>query len=139
MKNKAYEYARAVVNKKIPAPKYVIKQCKLFLKIAEDKDKKYVINNSKVNQIEAILKILIMPKGLKAGQSIYECSCGYHEDRDVHAARNMIEIAKSCFEDGFVPTEHREVTLMEFKAAVADEILGCKSGQRSEKITPFKV
>ena len=77
LKNKAYEYARAVVNKKIPAPKYVIKQCKLFLKIAEDKDKKYVINNSKVNQIEAILKILIMPKGLKAGQSIYECSCGY--------------------------------------------------------------
>ena len=70
---------------------------------------------------------------------VYECSCGYHEDRDVHAARNMIEIAKSCFEDGFVPTEHREVTLMEFKAAVADEILGCKSGQRSEKITPFKV
>ena len=77
MKNKAYQYAKAVVDKKIIAPRYVIKQCKQFLKIAEDKDKKYVINNRKVNQIEAILKILIMPKGLKAGQSIYECSCGY--------------------------------------------------------------
>lgn len=77
MKNKAYQYAKAVVDKKIMAPRYVIKQCKQFLKIAEDKDKKYVINNRKVNQIEAILKILIMPKGLKAGQSIYECSCGY--------------------------------------------------------------
>lgn len=77
MKNKAYQYAKAVVDKKIIAPKYVIKQCKQFLKIAEDKDKKYVINNRKVNQIEAILKLLIMPKGLKAGQSIYECSCGY--------------------------------------------------------------
>ena len=76
MKNKAYQYAKAVVDKKIMAPRYVIKQCKQFLKIAEDKDKKYVINNRKVNQIEAILKILIMPKGLKAGQSIYECSCG---------------------------------------------------------------
>ena len=77
LKNKAYQYAKAVVDKKIMAPRYVIKQCKQFLKIAEDKDKKYVINNRKVNQIEAILKILIMPKGLKAGQSIYECSCGY--------------------------------------------------------------
>lgn len=77
MKNKAYQYAKVVVDKKIMAPRYVIKQCKQFLKIAEDKDKKYVINNRKVNQIEAILKILIMPKGLKAGQSIYECSCGY--------------------------------------------------------------
>ena len=77
MKNKAYQYAKAVVDKKIQAPKYVIKQCEQFLEIAEDKHKKYRINNDKVSQIEAILKILIMPKGLKAGQSIYECSCGY--------------------------------------------------------------
>ena len=77
MNNKAYEYATKVVKKKIVAPKYVIKQCKEFLKIADGKDKKYVINTSKEKQIEQILKILIMPKGLKAGQSIYECSCGY--------------------------------------------------------------
>lgn len=77
MNNKAYQYASDVVKKKITAPKYVIKQCKSFLKIADDKDKKYMINYSKVKQIEAILKILIMPKGLKAGQSIYQCSCGY--------------------------------------------------------------
>ena len=77
MKNKAYKYARDVVNKKIIAPKYVIKQCQEFLDIAEGKNPKYVINNNKVKQIEAILKLLIMPKGLKAGQSIYKCSCGY--------------------------------------------------------------
>lgn len=77
MNNKAYQYASDVVKKKIAAPKYVIKQCKSFLKIADDKDKKYMINYNKVKQIEAILKILIMPKGLKAGQSIYQCSCGY--------------------------------------------------------------
>ena len=77
MNNKAYQYASDVVKKKITAPKYVIKQCKSFLKIADDKDKKYMINYNKVRQIEAILKILIMPKGLKAGQSIYQCSCGY--------------------------------------------------------------
>lgn len=77
MKNKAYKYASDVVNKKIIAPKYVIKQCQEFLDIAEGKNPKYVINNNKVKQIEAILKLLIMPKGLKAGQSIYKCSCGY--------------------------------------------------------------
>ena len=77
MKNKAYDYAKNIVNKKITAPKYVIKQCKQFIKIADDKDPKYVINKTKVSQIEAILKLLIMPKGLKAGQTIYECSCGY--------------------------------------------------------------
>ena len=77
LKNKAYDYAKNIVNKKIKAPKYVIKQCKQFIKIADDKDPKYVINKTKVNQIEAILKLLIMPKGLKAGQTIYECSCGY--------------------------------------------------------------
>ena len=77
LKNKAYKYASDVVNKKIIAPKYVIKQCQEFLDIAEGKNPKYVINNNKVKQIEAILKLLIMPKGLKAGQSIYKCSCGY--------------------------------------------------------------
>ena len=77
LKNKAYKYASDVVNKKITAPKYVIKQCQEFLDIAEGKNPKYVINNNKVKQIEEILKLLIMPKGLKAGQSIYKCSCGY--------------------------------------------------------------
>lgn len=77
MNNKAYKYASDVVNETIIAPKYVIKQCEEFLKIADGKDSKYVINTAKVKQIESVLKILIMPKGLKAGQSIYKCSCGY--------------------------------------------------------------
>lgn len=66
----------------------------------------------------------------------YVCSCGYQEDRDVHAAKNMIEIAKSCFDDRFVPTEHREVTLTEFKTSAA---CSCKSGQGNEKITSFRM
>ena len=77
MKNKAYQYAKDIISGKIPAPRYVIKQCKIFINIADNKDEKYIINDRKVKQIEAILKILIMPKGLKAGQTIYECSCGY--------------------------------------------------------------
>ena len=46
-----------------------------------------------------------------------ECSCGHIEDRDVHSAKNMIFIAKSCFKNGLVPTEHREITLTEFRAS----------------------
>ena len=45
------------------------------------------------------------------------CGCGYVEDRDVHSAKNMIFIAKSCFANHLVPTEHREVTLTEFRSS----------------------
>ena len=64
MKTKAYAYALDVVNKKVEAPIYVIKQCEEFIKIAEGKDEKYVINDKKVKQIESILKLLIMIKSV---------------------------------------------------------------------------
>lgn len=48
-----------------------------FIRISEDKDKRYMINEAKYKQIEAVLKLLIMPKGLKAGQTLYECTTGY--------------------------------------------------------------
>ena len=57
MKNKAYQYAKAVVDKEITAPKYVIKQCENFLEIAEDKNPKYMINNSKVKANDKLLVI----------------------------------------------------------------------------------
>lgn len=77
MKNKAYIYAENVVNRKVEAPKYVIKQCEDFLNISDGKDKKYIIDDDKVKLIEEILKILIMPKGLKANKSLYDATCGY--------------------------------------------------------------
>ena len=46
-----------------------------------------------------------------------ECSGGYVEDRDIHSAKNMIVIAKACFENSLVPTEHREITPTEFRAS----------------------
>lgn len=50
----------------------------------------------------------------------YACECGYSHDRDIHSAKNMLAIKDLVFQtQNFVPTEHREVTLMEFKAAVA--------------------
>lgn len=76
MKNKGYEYCKNSIRKKT-TPKYVKKQMKNWMRICEGKDKKYFINEKKVKQIELILKILVMPKGLKAGQSVYDCTCGY--------------------------------------------------------------
>ena len=75
MDNKAYNYAKNTKTK--DKPKYVKKQCKEFIKIADGKDEKYYLDENKVKQIENILKLLIMPKGLKAGKSLYECSTNY--------------------------------------------------------------
>ena len=74
--NKAYEYAKKSTKSK-DVPKYVKKQCREFIKIADGKDAKYFLDESKVKQIENVLKLLIMPKGLKAGQNLYECSTQY--------------------------------------------------------------
>ena len=76
MDYKAYKYAKWCIRSKF-VPKYVKKQCKEFIKIANGKDKKYYLNEEKVNQIENILKLLIMPKGLKAGTPLYECTSNY--------------------------------------------------------------
>jgi len=49
----------------------------------------------------------------------YVCDCGYQEDRDIHSARNMLSIKDLVFSKlNFVPTEHREITLMEFKTSI---------------------
>ena len=74
--NKAYEFCQESVKKKT-TPKYVKIQMKAWMKICEGKDKKYIVSKKKVRQIENILKLLVMPKGLKAGKSLYECTVGY--------------------------------------------------------------
>lgn len=76
MDNRAYQYAKKSLKAK-EVPKYVKKQMKEFIKIADGKDEKYYINEDKVKQIENVLKLLIMPKGLKAGKTLYECTCNY--------------------------------------------------------------
>lgn len=73
---KAYEYCKKSIRQKT-TPKYVKRQMRLWMKIAEGKDSKYYVSCRKIQQIENILKLLIMPKGLKAGQTVYECTCGY--------------------------------------------------------------
>lgn len=73
---KAYEFCKRSVKAK-SCPKYVKLQMREFMRISEGKDPKYIVSEKKVKQLENILKILIMPKGLKAGQSLYECTTGY--------------------------------------------------------------
>ena len=74
--NKAYDYCKKSVRKKT-TPKYVKLQMRVFMKDYEGKNKKYFVNENKVKQVENILKILNMPKGLKAGQPLYNCTTGY--------------------------------------------------------------
>ena len=74
--NKAYEFCKESVKKKT-TPKYVKLQMKAWMKICEGKDKKFVVSEKKVRQINNILKLLIMPKGLKAGLPLYQCTVGY--------------------------------------------------------------
>lgn len=83
--DKAYEYATKVVKgkltdcykKKTIAPRYVIKQCEEYISIADGKNKKYVIDESKAEKVTNLLKYLKMPLGINAGQSLYECTTGY--------------------------------------------------------------
>ena len=63
--------------KKFTAPKYVKKQCEIFLKICDDKDPKYCINEKRLKKINKIAKVLKMAKGIKAGESIYNSLAGY--------------------------------------------------------------
>ena len=74
--NKAYEFCKKSIDLKT-TPKYVRLQMKDFLKVCEGSDEKYIVCDEKVKQLENILKILIMPKGLKAGQTLYDCTTGY--------------------------------------------------------------
>lgn len=73
---KAYEFCKEHINKGT-TPKYVKLQMKDFMRVYEGKDEKYIISKKKLKQLENILKLLVMPKGLKAGKSLYETTCGY--------------------------------------------------------------
>lgn len=73
---KAYLYCKANIKLKT-TPKYVKLQMKQFMDLCEGKSKKYEVSSDKIKKIEDLTKLLIMPRGLKAGKSIYECSEGY--------------------------------------------------------------
>lgn len=67
----------AVAESKINAPKFVKLQIKEFLSIANNKDSRYKIDENKVRTIGELLKLLIMPKGLKANATVYDVMAGF--------------------------------------------------------------
>ena len=65
---------------------------------------------------------------------VYKCGCGYEYDRDEHAARNMLYIMHMVLDHlKKLPTEHREVTLTEFRTAVEGQP-SVSLERRSEKM-----
>lgn len=74
--NKAYEYCKKSVDLD-STPKYVKLQILDFMNTYEGNNDKYLISQKKYDQLESILKLLIMPKGLKAGKTLYDCTMGY--------------------------------------------------------------
>ena len=76
-KHPAYQYAMDVAKGNINVPKYVKLQVKEFLNIANNKDRQYIIDDNKVRTIGELLKLLIMPKGLKANITVYDAMAGF--------------------------------------------------------------
>lgn len=76
-KHPAYVYAMDVAEGKINAPKFVKLQVKEFLRIANNKDTRYKIDDNKVRTIGELLKLLIMPKGLKANRTVHDSMAGF--------------------------------------------------------------
>ena len=73
---KAYEVCQRHITQDT-TPKYVKLQMADFMRICEGSDEKYFISDKKVKQLENILKLLVMPKGLKSRQSLYDCTTDY--------------------------------------------------------------
>ena len=74
--SRAYEFCKKSIELET-TPKYVKAQMRDFMSICEGKSDKYVVSEKKLTQLESILKVLIMPKGLKAGKPLYDCTMGY--------------------------------------------------------------
>lgn len=73
-------------------------------------------------------------KYITMADRVYKCGCGYEKDRDVHGACNMLYIMHMVLDDlKKLPTEHREVTLTEFRTAVEGQP-SVSPGQGSEKM-----
>lgn len=75
--HQAYLYARSVLKGEAQAPKYVVLQCAEFVYIASGKSQKYMIDEERLRKIEDLLSLMIMPKGLKANQTVKESLAGF--------------------------------------------------------------
>ena len=76
LQSKAYQYCKANIKKR-STPKYVKKQMREFMRIVEGKDEEFFFDVDLCEKIYRVLTLLIMPRGLKTGKTLFECSEGY--------------------------------------------------------------
>ena len=74
--SRAYLYCKENIKKRT-TPKYVKIQMREFMPILEDKDDEFTFDVELCEAIYEILKLLKMPRGLKTGKNLFECSEGY--------------------------------------------------------------
>ena len=73
----AYQYALDVVNGEIIAGKYIIKECKKFLKDIDDPDCKYFIDEDEMEKITNLTKLINMSAGPAAGKPAHDSLGGF--------------------------------------------------------------
>ena len=73
----SYIYATQAIDGTVEAPVYVVKQCKIFQSICDGSDPDYFVDEKRVKKIDAILKLIKMPKGLRMNERIYDCIAGF--------------------------------------------------------------
>ena len=74
--SKAYLYCKENIKKRT-TPKYVKIQMKEFKDLLEEKDPEFTFDVELCEAIYEVLKLLKMPRGLKTGKNLFECSEGY--------------------------------------------------------------
>lgn len=75
--NPAVKYCKAVLQGKINAPKFVKIQCEAWLVIAKGKNKRFIVNETKMDLAMDFLGLLVVAKGLKAGRTVKEALSGF--------------------------------------------------------------
>lgn len=73
----AYRYCKDVIDGKINASTYVKKQCYDFYYLANGNHPKYMVDDNKVEKIDRLLSLFIMPKGLSVGCTVKDSLAGF--------------------------------------------------------------
>lgn len=75
--HKAYQYALDVSEGKIATGKYVIKECKKFLKDLDDPDCPFFIDEEEVRKITMLTQLINMASGPAAGKTAHDALAGF--------------------------------------------------------------
>lgn len=76
-KSRAYSYACEVIRGEAVAPHYVRVQCSEFKALADGYDSQFMVSEKKLRKITALLRLMILPKGLSAGKTLCDSAVGY--------------------------------------------------------------